>query len=170
MSIPYLIKPVTMSVITSMDALSANTTWRNDEEIFKLLLTLREKSREKVLVQTRKEVGEIFNLAKQGSLETFYNNEISLRQALKYPPFVIFIHLTWQGNQVTVNKIKEVVMDKLKDYPLTFYSSPHNNDIKSISYGLLRQPTSNWPDKELLNCLKSLPLSVRVMINPDRIV
>ncbi len=170
MSIPYLAKPVTMSVVTSIDALSANTTWRNGEEVFKLLLTLREKSKESVLVQTRHEFDNVIGLAKEGALNNFYNNEITLRQVLNYPPFMVFIHLTWKGSQTTVCHLKEVVADCLKDYPITFYASPYNRDSKFTEYGLLRQPTPDWPEGELLNRLKSLPPAVRVMINPDRIV
>ena len=170
MSIAYLTKPITISVVTSLDALSANTTWRNSEEVFKLLLILREKSQTEVLVQTRQETDNIFTLAEQGALEAFYNDEIDLRQALNYPPFVTFVHLTWQGNKIMVDKLKAIIINKLKGYSPTFYPSPHSYGAKLIRHGLLRQQTEKWPDEDLLLKLKSLPPAVKITINPDRIV
>ena len=170
MALPYLHTSVQNSAITSLDALSANPTWRNQEDIFSLLLTLRERTEGTLYVQTRGEVDPIVKLAEQGAVEHFYDEEIELRQSLNYPPFSTFIHLTWQGTYTAVEQIETSVTNALRTYPLTIYSDPENTKLKTIRYGLVRLDKEDWPDLKLMQILKSLSPAVRIMINPDRIV
>ena len=54
MALPYLsLQGVDLSAIISLDATRSNPTWRADENVFRLLLQLRELSHKEVLVQTR---------------------------------------------------------------------------------------------------------------------
>ncbi len=170
MALPYLHTPVQNSVVTSMDALSANPTWRNQEDVFSLLLTLRERTEQNVFVQCRGEIDPIVKLAEQGAVEQFYDEEIELRQSLNYPPFATFVHLTWQGTFTAVQQIEQQVTTALDNFPLDIYSDPETTKLKTIRYGLVRIPASDWPNPKLMQILKSLSPAVRIMINPDRIV
>lgn len=170
MAVPYLTKPVDLSVVVNMDALLATPTWRLEEENLSLLLSLREMTEGKVLVQTRTKETEVLAHAKQGSVETFYTEELELRKKLGYPPFATFIHLTWQGSPEAVAKLEREVVSKLEGFSPSLYKNPTAPQQKPIMYGLIRLSEGKWPDQKLTEALRTLPPSVRIMINPDKII
>jgi primosomal protein N' (replication factor Y) len=170
MAIPYLTKPINTSVVVNMDALYATPTWRLQEENVALLLRLREMTSEAVYVQTRTENDELMRQVRQGAIERFYNEELELRKTFNYPPFTTFVHLTWQGTQEAMNSIESYVKQSLKRFDVSIYSAPPSPKGTQIRYGLIRLASTDWPNAELSNVLRSLPPSVRMVINPDRIV
>lgn len=170
MAIPYLTDMVDTSVIINMDALLATPTWRLEEDNLSLLLRLREITKDTVYIQTRSPEAPILSYATQGCVETFYTDELALRKAFSYPPFVTFVHLTWQGNVEVVTKIETDVREILREYELAVYQNPLSSKDSLIMYGLIRVPKEAWPDSTLVQVLRTLPPSVRTVINPDRIV
>ena len=108
--------------------------------------------------------------AKQGAVEHFYTEELGLRKTFNYPPYATFIHLTWQGAPEVVKKLETDISVLLKDFPLSVYPNPTAPSTHPIMYGLIRIPKSSWPDQKLSNLLKQLHPSIRIVINPDRIV
>ncbi len=170
MAVPYLTKDVDLSVVVNMDALLATPTWRLDEENLALLLTLRERTKGNVLIQTRSPLTEVLTHAKQGTVERFYTEELELRKTFNYPPFATFIHLTWQGEPDVVKKIEDDVTAVFTEYGIALYPSPTAPVTSPIMYALLRIQKSAWPDKKLSALLKSVHPSVRIVINPDKIV
>lgn len=170
MTLPYLSLPVDLSVVVNMDALLATPTWRLEEENLSLLLRLREATTGKVYVQTRSPEVPILSLARHGYVETFYTEELALRKSFSYPPYTVFIHLTWQGTPVLVKKLEEDITTALKEYPLSVYQNPISTKDAPIMFGLIRIPRAEWPQQKLADAIRSLPPTVRVVINPDRIV
>lgn len=170
MALPYIAEGVDLSIVVNMDALLSTPTWRLDEENLALLLTLRETTRGTVYVQTRAEKAEILNHAKYGSIENFYTEELGLRKSFSYPPFATFIHLTWQGTPEAVKKLESEIVALFGDYKPSVYPSPTAREGAPILYCLLRIPQESWPDEKLSALLRRLPPSVRVMVNPDKIV
>lgn len=170
MTVPYLTKPVDLSVVVNMDALLATPTWRLEEENLSLLLSLREITEGKVLVQTRAKETEVLSHAKQGSVETFYTEELELRKKFGYPPFATFIHLTWQGSKDAVEKLQSEITKLLEPFSPSIYQNPTAPEHKPIMYCLMRLPEGKWPNPKLAEALRALPPSVRIMINPDKII
>lgn len=170
MAVPYLHKPVDLSVVVNMDALLATPTWRLEEENLSLLYSLRELTHGPVMVQTRSTQTEVLVHAKRGTVEQFYTEELELRKKFGYPPYSVFIHLTWQGTRDVVQKIEKVVSEQLKEFDISTYSHPSAPAHKPIMYGLIRVPKDKWPNKKIVKALRTVPPSVRVMINPDKIV
>lgn len=170
MALPYLTAPITTSVVVSMDALRATPTWRGQEDSLATLLALREATSDTLFVQTRTEPDDLLEYARTGSIEKFYNEEIALREQLQYPPYAHFIHLTWQGHDGAVEKLERDLTPLLAPYKPMFYSAPPSPKGPSIRYALIRVPKDKWPDPTLGNILRNLPPSIRIIINPDRIV
>lgn len=170
MALPYLEKPISLSVVPSLDAARAIPTWRADEELFSLLMNLREISNEGVIVQTRSPVDDLLKNFKTGHIEQFYKDEIELRRTLRYPPFSVFIHLTISGTAENIKPVEEAAKEILQNYQPAFYNAPLSNPEKSTRYGLIRIEKKDWPNKELVNLLRSLPPAIRIEINPPRIV
>jgi primosomal protein N' (replication factor Y) len=170
MAVPYLTHDVDLSVVVNMDALLATPTWRLEEENLALLLSLREVTTGFVLIQTRTPKAEILTHAKHGTVESFYTEELELRQAFNYPPFATFIHLTWQGAPEVVKKIESDITVQLAEFEISTYLNPTSPSATPIMHGLLRIPSITWPNPKLVSLLKQIHPSVRIMINPDKIV
>ncbi len=170
MAIPYLTKPVMLSAIINTDSLLATPTWRLEEDNLALLLSLREKTTGNVIVQTRTTDFDVLKFAKQGLVEQFYNEELELRRSFKYPPYATFIHFTWQGKEDEVKAVEQELTERFKKFKIQTYPSPVAPKDSRIAHGLIRVKTSNWPNKELTMLLQGVHPSVRIVINPDRIV
>ena len=171
MALPYLnMKGVDLSAIISLDATRANPTWRADENTFRLLLQLREMSSKEVLVQTRSEPDELLRLATQGGLESFYNEEIALRETLNYPCFSTFILLSWTGDKATIDDIEKSVKSATVVYTGNFYNNPTSTRSKILRHALFRLPPKDKKLPEFIETLRSLPPYIRIEVDPNRIV
>jgi primosomal protein N' len=170
MAIPYLYKQIETSAVMSYEATRTVPTWRSDETVFSLLITLRELTTRDVVVQLRSEPDELLDLAKRGLVDLFYDGEIAVRQALAYPPYSVFILLSFTGTKQEVQSIEEHLQKTLKMYEVHFYSAPHSSASKTLRYGLLRIAANAYPDPTLHTLLRSLPPYIKIEINPERIV
>ncbi len=70
----------------------------------------------------------------------------------------------------SVRLLEEEVAQKLEPFDFSFYSGPESTTNKTTRFGLCRVPVAKWPDKEMIEALKLLPPSVRIEIDPDKIV
>jgi primosomal protein N' (replication factor Y) len=170
MTLPYLTEPVDVSSVVSYEAAKAIPTWRADERLFSLLITLRELTTKDVIVQIRNEADDLLELARRGLLDQFYDGEIQLRNALKYPPYSIFILLSWLGNKEEVMEIQSGIEKSLAGTEIHFYSAPQSSADKMLRHGLIRVPSQTWPDTKILEGLRSLPPYIKIEMDPDRIV
>jgi primosomal protein N' (replication factor Y) len=170
MAIPYLTKEIDASVIANVDALLTTPTWRLDEENLALLLRLREVTKASVMVQMRAQEIDLVGYAKNAEVERFYDDELELRKTFNYPPFSTFIHLTWQGSPESVRETKNHIETLFKEFKISFYPSPLSPKDSQIEHGLIRANRGSWPDAKIILALKALPPTVRIIINPDRIV
>lgn len=170
-ALPFLSRGVDVSAVISLDAARSIPTWRADEHLFRLLLRLRECTSKEVIVQTRTETDNLMIHATRGAIERFYDDEISLRKMLKYPPFSTFILLTWVGTAASVINLEKPITAILGDNQVQYYNNPNSTPNKTHRHGLIRIPTDNHTELEpLLVKLRSLPPYVKVEVNPERIV
>lgn len=170
MTLPYLHEPHDVSIVTSLDATRSIPTWRNDEELLGLLLKLREQTMGDVLIQTRSEPDDLLTIAAQGAVARFYDDELAARHAFAYPPFSTFVHLSWQGSKATVSDLEELIAHTAAPQTPQFFSAPQSVSEKTKRYALIRIPRDSWPDKALIERLRTLPPSIRIEINPYRII
>jgi primosomal protein N' len=170
MAIPYLSRKVALGAVVSLDSLRAVPTWRADEQSLGLLLHLRELAEEELFLQTRNEPDELPGYLKSGQISQFFNDELALRSDLNYPPFAHLVHLTMSGKEESVKLLEKEVSDLLQGFKFSFYSSPNSTPEKTTRYGLWRVALNEWPHRELMDRLRTLPPSVRVEIDPDRLV
>jgi primosomal protein N' len=171
MALPYLMEHgVDISSVVSLDATRSNPTWRADENVFRLLLELRELSSQGVIVQTRTAPDTVLNCATYGSLEVFYNEEIELREQLQYPPFSLFALLSYTGEKSIVLQIEDTIKKITTGFTASFYSNPNSTDGKVLRHALFRIPEADKNKKQFLETLKTLPPYIRIEIDPARIV
>ena len=167
LALPYLHTLVDFSAVVNMDALRAIPSWRQQEESLGILLTLREKTEGYVFIQTRSENDDVIRYAKNGTIDAYYTDELAVRKQFAYPPYFTFIHLTWQKQPDDM--LGSVIAETFAPFDIAIYGGapPAEN---SLGYGLIRVPSADWPQDALVDALRSLPPSVRIIINPDRIV
>lgn len=170
MALPYLTEPIDVTGVISYEAMRSIPTWRADEIIFSQLIALREKTAKDCIVQLRSEEDELLTLASRGLIDQFYDGELALRQSLGYPPFFVFILLSFSGTKTEVDSIEENVRGALKGREISFYSPMEAHSEKSIRYGLLRIEKSAYPDAALIASLRGLPPYIKIEVNPERII
>ncbi len=170
MALPYLVKEIDNSIIVSMDALLSTPTWRLEEENLALLLRLREITSGTVYLQSRTKEHDLITYAKHAEVEHFYTDEIALRKSFNYPPFAHFIHLTWQDTPENAKKLEEIVLTLLSPFGVSTYQSLLAPKGALVLHGLIRTSEASWPNPALVEALKRLPPSIRVVHNPDRII
>ncbi len=168
MALPYLTKPVTSSVVVSYDATRTIPSWRADEATFRLLLRLREQSDTDVLVQTRTEPDSILEYAASGSLERFYDDELTLREQLSYPPFRTLMLLTWVVSKHTA-ALETLLQAELSTCTPRFYPNPHNSGPRELRHCLCKLSAGDQLARAL-TVARRLPPYVKIEMNPDRIV
>ena len=170
MALPYLSRGVTLSAVISLDAARATPTWKADETLFRLLLKLREITEKEVLLQSRTEPDNLIDFASRGAVEKFFDEEIALRQLLRYPPFVDFILLTWTGDAEVASRAEAIIKNTLGNIG-QYYQNPQSTKQKQLRHCLIRQSKSE-PEafKKLNEKLTALPPFVKIEINPERIV
>lgn len=171
MSVPYLTENgIDLSAIISFDATRANPTWRADEDVFRLLLELREISHKELVVQTRSKPDDLLNYANGGNLDNFYTDEINLREQLNYPPFSTFVLLSYAGSKTAVMGVESKIKLITKDYDGNYYSNPFSQDDKILRYALFRLPKDTKKVTEFMDLIRSLPPYIRMEVDPNRIV
>lgn len=170
MALPYITKPVAVSAVISLDATRSIPSWRADEIVFRLLLELREKSTQEVLLQTRQPVDDLLTYASRGALERFYDDELQLRQQLLYPPYAHLLLLTWLESAATQEFLQQTIVHFSRFNPQT-YRSPNSHKDKPIRHILIRLSIDQPSDySAALLLLRNLPAFVKIEIDPDRVV
>jgi primosomal protein N' (replication factor Y) len=173
LAIPHLTRGITTAVVTSLEAVRSTPTWRADEQQLRLLLNLREHTSGRVYVQTKQAADEIITHATRGTVESFCNSEIALRQQVQYPPFCAFVLLTWTGSKPEVQQTEQALQHLLAPFSLTLqcYSDPYSTPQATRRRGLLRLVNQNGSERAaLMRALAALPHHITVAVNPDRIV
>lgn len=170
MVFPYLHKPIETSAVISYDAMRALPTWRADETILSHLLFLREITQKDVVVQMRDQPDELIGFARKGLIDKFYDEEIAVRSSLSYPPFSVFILLTWSGSKEQTKSIEDQLAQQFKAWDIHTYCAPQSTEEKTVRHGLLRVSRDRYPNEKLVAQLRSLPPYIKIERNPARIV
>jgi primosomal protein N' (replication factor Y) len=171
LALPYLEKPIDASGIVSMDSLLAVPSWRQQEEAFATLLTLREKTNGPVWAQTRHRADDrVLALAARGELGVFYDEEIEARRSWNYPPFATFVLLSFKGAKDAVAATEATLQVQFAPYGIMFYGTPEEDGMHTLRRGLMRFPRESWPNADVVTLLRALPPTIKVEFDPERIV
>jgi primosomal protein N' (replication factor Y) len=171
MALSYLDKPIENSAIATMDSLFSLPEWRMSEKILSLLLKIKEITENEMLVQTRKPEQKIFDFIQRGNLVDFYKDEIKKRKQFGYPPFSIFIKISVVGTPERVSKEMQYLKKLLSKYDIQIYpSSIKVARGKFAMHGLLRVQRESWPNKEIVEILRSLPPHFSVDVDPESLL
>ncbi len=182
MAIPYL-KKTNHTAIISIDSLFAIPDFRMNERIFALILALREKTSQTLLVQTRTDDTTLLKQALSGNLSEFTEQELNLRKVFSYPPYGTIIKITLLGKKMEIPE----EMGRLKNFLGEFSPIAPNTMSRASSkifqrkttgviqnifrmHMILKLKEDTWPNEKLLAKLRALPPQFTIEVNPDHLL
>ncbi len=183
MAIPY-ISESNHTAIISIDSLFAIPDFRMNERIFTIILSLREKTSQTLLIQTRTDDTMLLKQALSGNLSEFTEQELAIRKAFSYPPYGTIIKINLLGKKTELPE----EMTRLKNF-LAEYSPMTPNTISRASSKIFQRKTKvgtvqnifrmhmilklkegQWPNETLLSKLRALPSQFTIEVNPDNLL
>jgi primosomal protein N' len=171
LALTHLREPIEHTCVVSADALFSIPDFRINEKIFRLLLRIRGKATETFFIQTRRAENPIWAQSAKGDLLSFYQKEITERKTLGYPPFSLFIKISYSGKQAEATAALSTVEEVFSAYnPIIFPAFiPHVRGAYTM-HAVIKIPPKSWPDKKLSDMLSSLPLSFTINIDPEHLL
>jgi len=168
LSLSFLKKPVAYSAIASIDSLLSLPDVNMYEHIFSLLIRVESLAVKSFFLQTRQPELSFIKHAVTGDIRGFYRDEIKSRQRFNYPPFTVLIKISARGGSGEVAQEMSKVEKHFRGYIFHIYPAftPLSKG-KYMLHGLLKVPSSAWPDEKLLSLLHALPPNLSVNVGPE---
>jgi len=171
MALLYLTRKIENSAVVSMDTFFSIPDFRIHERILTILLKMRAITDRNLIVQTRDISQKVFEYALAGNLIDFFKDEIEDRKTLRYPPFSTLIKISVMGTKNEVLEETEKVQKMIVPYEMDVFPAfiPRKKAVYSIN-GIIKIPEGKWPDKNIAERLKSLPMHFSVNVDPDSLL
>ncbi|MFC1802177.1 primosomal protein N' [Patescibacteria group bacterium] len=167
-SIPYL-KKVDNSAIVSIDSLLSIPNFNTNEEVLRTITKIREVTKKKFLIQTRDIEQPFLEIVESQDLQKFYKKEISQRKQFNYPPFGVIVKITIESRHYNSKKDIEKLGNLIKEYEHYILPTKPVNKNFSKTNIIIKIPSKNWVDENLLRILTQLPKNFEININPDNL-
>ena len=182
MALYYLSSLVTDSVIVSFDTLFNIPSYRTNERIVQLLLSIAERTKGRLLVQTKNPSEPILELVATNNYASWYRNEVRERAEYNYPPFSTMIKCTWVGKESEKDAVRDYIKEVLSAYaPDMFDGVVIRKGKREVTVNaLIRPKKEEWSlsalfdpkglSETLRQALAKLPEGTAVSINPDNLL
>ncbi len=178
MAFSYLNEKVPLSIIASFDSLSSIPNFRMNEKIIQLIYGMIEKTKNRLIIETKNERDPAILAVKKESLLSFVREELADRRKFEYPPFVRFIKIKHLGDRDEALKAKAALTEVFKEYePEIFSGFVAKSKGQYITNTLLKVDLKKWSlpeisagsslDQNLLLKLLSMPSSFEISVDPE---
>lgn len=171
LALNYLNDKIENIALVSLDHLFTKPDYRISERLFSQLLHLRALTSKRLFIQTRNAEEKVFRYVLSGNLLDFYRDEIEERRVLGYPPFKVLIKISREGKKEEIRKDIEHLEKVLTNWqPISYPAlskSPKGFFIHNL---LIKLPVANWPDRKLLELLRSLPPNFLIRVDPESVL
>lgn len=168
MALSYLTEKLGCAFMSSIDSLLSVPDFQIEEKIFGTIATLREYAEEMVVIETSSPENTMLKHAQSGSISEYVDEELGLRKQLHYPPYTNLIKVTCSGSRTAVIEDTRKLVKLVEKYkPRVFGGFIPGRKGMSL-HSLIRVPTENWPDEELIGILTGLPMTFEVNVDPER--
>lgn len=169
MAIP-LLPTISTTAVISLDSLLAIPDFSMNERIFALILALREKTKRKLIVQTRVDNTVLFEQALKGDIESFVKEELAVRKAFSYPPYGAVIKITLRGARAQIPIEMQKLRTFLSEYnPLAPQTMTRKENVFQM-HMILKLKKEVFSDKKLYSKLHSLPPQFTIEVDPDNLL
>ncbi len=182
MALYYMSSLVSDAIIISFDTLFNIPSYRTHERIVELLLSVSERTKNQVFVQTKNPHEPILELVTNNNYANWYRHELKERSLYNYPPFSTIIKCTWVGKDSEKDSAKKHIQEVLEKY------SPDMFDAVVIRKGkkettinaIIRIEKEQWSlsslfspkglSETLTRTLTALPEGCVISINPENLL
>jgi primosomal protein N' len=171
MALLYLTEKVENSAVVSMDSFFSIPDFRINERILNILLKMRAITDRYFLIQTRDINQKVFDYAIKGNLTDFFKDEVEDRKILNYPPFSTLIKISISGTKKETMEIVENIQKLIEPNEIDIFPAfiPQERGKFSVN-GIIKKKTNEWPNKSLVDRLKTLPPNISINIDPDSLI
>ncbi len=124
-----------------------------------------------LIIQTRDVEQKVFEYAVRGNLVDFFKEEIDDRKAFNYPPFSTLIKISIAGTKDEITSLVEELHNKIDQYEIDIFPAfvPQTKGKFAVN-GLMKIPEGEWPNKNITDILKSLPMNYSVNVDPESLI
>lgn len=169
--LPYLTEPVTLTVVASIDSLLSLPAWRAGVHALHILYGLLARTAKEYIIETRKPDAAVIKSLVSLSPMEYLREEVRERRLYGYPPFNVFIGLSWSGSESAVQALAERVRSQFSDYDLVGPLPPETEDrSRLVQRAVIRVNPREWPNARLAELIGELGPSIIVSVDPDDIV
>ena len=171
MALLYLTEKIENTAVVSIDSFFSIPDFRINERVLNILLKIRSITDKNFIIQTRDITQKVFDYAVKGNLVDFYKEEISDREKFNFPPFATLIKISISGTKNEVLESVDNIQKIIEPYEIDVFPAfiPQEKGKYGVN-GIIKIPQNKWPDKELSNKLKVLPMDVLVNVDPDSLI
>ncbi len=171
MALLYLTEKIENSAVVSIDSFFSIPDFRINERILNILLKMRSITDKSFIIQTRDISQKVFDYAVKGNLVDFYKDEIEDREKLHFPPFSTLIKISISGAKDEVLKLVEHIHKLIEPHIIDIFPAfiPQDKGKYGVN-GIIKIKEKGWPEKELVEKLKNLPMNVLVNVDPDSLI
>lgn len=182
MALYYLSKKVDDSIIVSFDTLFNIPSYKTDERIVNLILSITEKTKNNLYIQTKKPNEPIIEMMQKNNYANWYRNELAERIEYNYPPATTIIKLTWYGKNATQKEIIDKFNDIFSKYsPDIFTSEIIQKSKKYEAVNVIIRPKrseyshfglldSKNLSENILEAFSKMPEGTIININPENLL
>jgi primosomal protein N' len=171
MAMLHLRDKVEHVAVASLDSLFALPDFRIQEKAMYTLVRLRNLATRSIIVQTRRPEEQVFEFGLKGNLSDFYRSTLNERQQFSYPPFSVLIKITLEGNKDDIAEEMAGVQEQLRPHEIDIFPAFTSTVRgKSVIHGLIKINRNLWPDRELMEKLRTLPPSVKIKVQAESLL
>ncbi len=171
MALLYLTEKIQNTAVVSIDSFFSIPDFRINERILNILLKIRSITDRHFIIQTRDMSQKVFDYAVKGNLVDFYRDEIDDREKLHFPPFTTLIKISIIGNRNDVLILVQNIQKLLEPYEIDIFPAfiPQSKGKFGVN-GIIKIASNKWPEKDLYEKLKNLPIEILVNVDPDSLI
>jgi len=171
MALLYLAEKIENTAVVSIDSFFSIPDFRINERILNILLKMRSITDKHFIIQTRDIAQKVFDYAIKGNLVDFYRDEIEDREKFNFPPFTTLIKISISGTKDEVLQMVENIQKIIEPHNIDIFPAfiPQSKGKYGVN-GIIKIPGGKWPDKNLYDKLKTLPIDVLVNVDPDSLI
>ncbi len=171
MSLLYLTDKIENSAVVSMDSFFSIPDYRINERVLNIILKMRAITDRNLILQTRDIEQKVFDYAARGNLIDFYKEEIDDRKRFNYPPFSTLIKISVTGTKSELADLVENFQKIIEPNEIDIFPAfvPQTKGKFGVN-GLIKVSEGEWPNKDLSEKLKSLPMNFSVNVDPESLI
>jgi len=157
------------SAVVSLDSLFSIPDFSINERIYYFLDHLHAMTEGEMIVQTRNPSESTFEFAREGDTLGFFRKEINERKELSYPPFALFVKVSFTGSPEQTRAKAVELQHLFGEYSPNFMEKKQSHTERTLTM-IIRVSRDLWPEAKIIGKLTLLSPDFLVKVDPDSIL